>query len=291
MRQSAQRLNDLGARIQDKVRWVSDETISKAKSFDDETEAAITAQQQAAQDFRAGEALLPGTGEALWKAMLSAAEQYSSVVYPDQIFPHMHDGAQCVLCQQSLEPAAGERLSRFVEYVKKDVAKQASEKFEARAQKRHKIANAALDIGLSASLVDELTGLDPAALLAAQVTEAAIEIRREWLLDRLAQHDWTDLPELPNEAVGLLRKCSDLAIQEATELDKLADPKAKDALLKERDRLASRDKLRPRLQAVLDLVQRMKDKAALIKCKDAIKTKQVSDKAKELARLLCSRLR
>lgn len=283
LRQSAQRVNDLRERIQKKIQWVSDETIAKAKSFDDETEAALKAQEQAAKDFRAGDALLSGTGEALWKMMLSAAENYSAVAYPGQAFPHTHDDARCVLCQQPLEPPSGDRLSRFVEYVKKDVAKQASEKYQSRAQRQQKIVDAALDIGLSAALVDELTGLDPEALSAAQATEAAIEVRRKWLLDRLTQHDWTDPPALPNEAVGLLKVCSDLVVQQATELEKLADPKAKDALLKERDELAARDKLRPRLQAVLDLVQRMKDRTALIKCKDTVKTKAVSDKAKEFA--------
>lgn len=283
LKQAAQRLSDLMGRIQNKARWVSDDAVTNAKAFDDETETAIKAQQQAAVDFRAGDTLLPGTGETLWKALLSAAEKYSEVAYPDTTFPHAHDEAQCVLCQQPLESIAADRMKRFVEYVQNDIAKQASEKADQRHQKQQSLANATLEVGLSAGLVEELTSLDPAALTATQAIEAAIEDRRKWLVERLTQHDWSAPPPLPEDALPLLEARTSALMQQALDLEKLADPKAREAILKECEELAAREKLQQRLTPVLDLVQRMKDKAALVKCRDTVKTKAVSDKAKEFA--------
>lgn len=60
---------------------------------------------------------LTGIGSPVWQALWQAAENYSQTVYPASEFPHTGDDAVCVLCQQSLNHEAAERLTRFHRFV------------------------------------------------------------------------------------------------------------------------------------------------------------------------------
>ena len=66
-------------------------------------------------------------------------------------------------------------------------------------------------------------------------------------------------------------------------MDKATDEKQKKVLEAERSELRARANLSPRLTAVLDLIGRMQVKAKLTRCKDDLKTKAISDKAREFA--------
>ena len=61
---------------------------------------------------------LDGTGSQIWSSMWDAARRYSKeAAYPDQEFPVVENGAQCVLCQQDIEHAASHRLTQFATFV------------------------------------------------------------------------------------------------------------------------------------------------------------------------------
>lgn len=61
---------------------------------------------------------LDGTGSLIWSSMWDAARRYSKeAAYPDQEFPVVKNGAQCVLCQQDIKPAASHRLTQFATFV------------------------------------------------------------------------------------------------------------------------------------------------------------------------------
>ena len=68
---------------------------------------------------------LSEVGSSVWKALWSAAESYSKVVYPDHEFPYTSDGAVCVLCQQQLGVDAVGRLERFQQFVVDTTAEEA----------------------------------------------------------------------------------------------------------------------------------------------------------------------
>jgi energy-coupling factor transporter ATP-binding protein EcfA2 len=74
----------------------------------------------AAQKNRATvvEGLLPGTGAEQWKELWETARTFSNEhAYPDRHFPVVDAEARCVLCQQSVEADAVERLQRFKAFV------------------------------------------------------------------------------------------------------------------------------------------------------------------------------
>ena len=92
---------------------LSEDTVSKA--FD----ARVECRKKSEEAKRLREATFPadildGTGSETWSSLWDAARRYSEEsAYPDQEFPAVENGAQCVLCQQDIEHAAGHRLKRF----------------------------------------------------------------------------------------------------------------------------------------------------------------------------------
>ena len=62
--------------------------------------------------------LLSGTGSNDWNVMWEAGRQFSeNNAYLGKPFPVTDDGALCVLCQQHLDTASSERLTRFEEFI------------------------------------------------------------------------------------------------------------------------------------------------------------------------------
>jgi energy-coupling factor transporter ATP-binding protein EcfA2 len=284
LRLSAQRLDGLVSRIDTAIAWVNDVAVEKFKVHDTEAETAIKAQAVAAADFRADEALLPGTGERVWKDLFEAARHFSTeVAYPGEPFPHATPDAKCPLCQQPLDQEGAKRMHRFESFVKQDTTKAATEKRAQRQKAEQKLSEADLGFGLDAATTEELKQLDATLLKAAQDFEKTLEARRKWMLDAVKAHVWDGAPALDGDPCAQLRSLSAQFGAKAADLDKVVDEKQKKALESERAELRARASLSPRLNAVLDLIQRMKTKAKLTKCKNDLKTKAISDKAKDFA--------
>jgi len=281
---SAQRIDGLVLRIDAAIAWVSDPAIEKLKKYDAEAEAASNAEAVAAANFRAGEELLPGTGEQVWKDLFEAARHYSTgVAYPGSTFPYVDLGAKCTLCQQSLDQATTERLTRFERFLTEDIAKAATEKRERRASTTRNIAGASLAFGLDAATTEELRQLDLSLLQAAQEFERKVEARRAWLLNAVKAHSWDGASVLDDDPRAALKSLSNKFVAQAADLDKAGDEKQKKVLEDERCELRARMSLSLRLGSVLALIQRMKVKAMLASCKEDLRTKAISDKAKEFA--------
>lgn len=284
LRQSAQRIEGLASRIDAAVAWVADAAVEKLKSIDAEAEAATAAASAAAVRFRAADALLPGTGEVAWKALFDAARRFATEhAYPNEPFPKIDADARCLLCQQPLAEDAAERMRRFEEFVQQDTAKTAAQKGEQRGTVTQKIQAAALGFGLDDALVGELGTLNTDVLNATREYESKIDARRRWMLDAVKVHTWSVPTAIDGDPRPELRKLSAGLVAQATEFEKAADQAKKKALEAERAELRARVNLSLRKQPILDLIERMRLKAALTRCKDDLKTKAISDKAKDFA--------
>ena len=284
LRLSAQRIDGLTSRIDTAIASISDTAIEKLKSYDSLAQAAFKAEAVAVANFRAGESLLPGTGEQVWKTLFYAARRFSTEIsYPDQPFPHVHSGARCLLCQQPLDLEGAKRMQRLEEFVKQDTAKIAAEKREQCEKAEQQIAGVSLDFGLDAAITEEIKQLDPTLLAATQSFEKQVEARRSWILGAMKAHAWDDAPMLDGDPRTGLKAYSEQTVAHVVDLDKAGDERQKKALEAVRAELRARASLSKRFKAVLDLIQRMQVKALLTKCKDDLKTKAISDKAKEFA--------
>lgn len=91
---------------------------------------AATKRQAAEVDARAvfADAPLGGIGTESWRLLWQQARNFSEAeTYTAHEFPHVSDGALCVLCQQPLSPDATARLSRFEAFVKGGLEREARE--------------------------------------------------------------------------------------------------------------------------------------------------------------------
>jgi ABC-type lipoprotein export system ATPase subunit len=284
LRLSSQRVEALISRIGTAVVFVDSAAIGKLKAIDNSFVAASRAETTAATAFRAGEQLLAGTGEPVWRSLFDAARRFSTeVAYPNKPFPNVDVNSQCPLCQQTFDKKAAERMQRFDNFIKQETAKVAAEMRKQREEAIQKLERASLGFGLDTATTAELEQLDPARLRATQDFEDQIEARRMWMLTAVKEHSWDGSPALDRDPRVGLKSLSTKLVGQAADLDKAGDETEKKRLESECAELRSRANLAPRVKAVLDLIGRMQLKAKLVQCKDDLKTKVISDKARELA--------
>lgn len=278
----AQRINGLISRIDTAVAWVNDNAMEKIKACDIDAETASKAEAIVVASFQAGEQLLPGTGDQVWRNLFEAARSFSiGVAFPGRTFPHVEPGAKCPLCQQQLGSEAVNRLQRFEDFVKQEAAKVAIKKRHELDEAEKKIAGASIGFGLDLASVEEIKDLDAALLKTVQEFEKKIESRKELLLGAVKKHTWFTVPALDGDPRENLRSFSMKFTIQANDLDKASEEAQRKVFENERLELRAREKLAVRLKPLLDLIQRMQLKEKLTKCKDNLKTKAISDKAKE----------
>ncbi len=283
IRNQAQRVQGQLERLARIVIWVSDEAVGKLSGYDQAVAQAEDLERQAAAALRAGEDLLPGTGESMWKELFKAAARYSTEVsYHGHEFPHREAGARCVLCQQELADG-GLRLKRFQEFLTQDAAKVVEERRAALQQAHEKIQRANLEAGFDKATKDELQVLDATLVAEVEAFISSVVERRNQMLNATRTHTWAAVPALGTDP---RQRLSNLAVARnaaADELEKAHDSARRASLERERTELDARKRLSVQVQSVLALVDRLKAKDSLEKCKQDLNTRGISTKAKELA--------
>ena len=283
-RLSALRLKAYADRLAKPLVWVSAESVEKLQQIADERDAAIAAETKAADELRAGEKLLPGTGDQAWKLLFEAARRYSTeAAYQEEEFPPTTEDKVCPLCQEELEEAGAQRLHRFDEYIKNDVAKTADTARKKVDTAKGKIEGADLQIAAEEALCDELNEMDASLLQSIEAFQACIDSRRESMLQCLETAKWTEVPELITSPRKRVRQLAAQQLKAFRTLVQAADEEKRKELAKVYCELTARQSLAKSLKAVLELLQRMKKKAALEKCRPSLKTRPISDKSKEFA--------
>ena len=173
-------------------------------------------------------------------------------------------------------------LTAFRNFVKQDTAKIAADKRDQLQKAEQRLAGTSVGFGLDAAITEEIKQMDAALLQGTQAFEKKVEARKLWLLEPARHMPRAELSHLTNPRAGL-KSLSTKFVTEAAEFDKASDEKQRKTLEAERAELRARGKLAVRLRAVLDLIERMRISALLTKCKDDLKTKAISDKAREFA--------
>ena len=283
-RLSAMRLKDYGMRLAKPLNWVSPEAVKKLKGLASDKSCAESAEEDAAETLRSGEDLLPGTGDQLWKLLFEAARRYSTeVAYAGEDFPPGTDDKLCPLCQQELEIAGMERLQRFDEYIKNDVAKTADAARKNLEAAADKIQRASLEVAPELSLNKELSDLDAALVISIESFQSALEERRDSMLSCLKSGAWDEIQPLPQSPQVRVRQLAAAQLKAYRVLYKAADEDQRAKLAEELKQLSARKDLSFCLKAVLELLSRMKAHAALVRCRPSLFTRAISNKSKEFA--------
>ncbi|MAM87510.1 MAG: hypothetical protein CME36_09420 [unclassified Hahellaceae] len=283
-RLSAMRLKAYAERLAKPLHWLSPEAAEKLKKLDEEKTIAEEAEKKAATALRAGEEMLPGTGDQGWKLLFEAARRYSiETAYPGEEFPFSTPGKNCPLCQEELLESGTERLKRFHEYIQNDVATNADAARKKVATEKGKIKTAVLHITPDEALGDELKSLDDSVLQSIGDFQASIDSRRHSMLKCFETSEWDEIPVLIDPPSGLVRQLAAQQIRVFRALVKAADEDNRKKLEKEHSELSARHNLSKSLKAVLELLDRMKTKETLESCRASLKTRPISDKSKEFS--------
>lgn len=258
--------------------------------------ADLKAQWQSKNDLaHAAEALTSATLDALpiknvateaWRTLWEAARSYSEAeVYKDHTFPHVGEGARCVLCQQVFREDAVERMVSLEQHLRSDANQKADQ--------------AASNLRRTLETLQNLVPGTKVALDAVQEVELESEElakRLRGLLDagesaRLATllnaSQGLEVPVVPLESGELAQQLDALVDGLTTRTGTLAaerDEKAEAALRKELDELESRKTLQVNLRRVVDEVERKKRLAAYELCIKETSTAAITRKSTEVTK-------
>ena len=284
----ARRLNELDDLTAGLSRSISDEAVRDSERNWSEANAAVGAAQAAREAF-ATNSSLSGVGTAAWKELWESARRYSqTIAYPTEAFPVTREDALCLLCQQPIDTAAAERLSKFEQFVQNDVQQRADGLRRALQDSVNQLR--ALRIPLSGTLQREaaLRGTQTGQSLKAFIVSC--KLRRRSLLRKVGGRSTersislTVRPDLApmraslNEEIGRFRAAAQSAERSKLQL--------------ELEELEDRIKVAPLRDMLKREVARLTYCSLLDRARNDCDTTRITRKAGEVANLLVtSRLR
>jgi hypothetical protein len=280
----AERLQNLVAHVQDRVRRWSDAALAVLPPLRHSAEAARAKLAEVRVSVQTPD-LLPATGGDEWKAQWSAAAGFAAVAYPDCAFPHTDQGARCVLCQQVLSNEAAERLQRLASFVLSGAQKEADEADRLLRDALETVSVEAAPVELMSAL-DDLAQEDAAAATAIEdALDAARRVRAgiaAWV------QGGADLPPaLP--PVTTERVIETIAALQSRAVELQSSPGGMPNEMKtELKELEARQKLRDNLESLLAAIDRKKRIAAYGQCLEEVATNAITKKSTELTKELVS---
>lgn len=234
--------------------------------------------------------LLQGTGADAWTALWESARRFSQEqAYPDKPFPVIHDGAQCVLCQQDLDHAAAHRLKQFEDFVASTVERELRRIRDTFTRQRKaftdlKTTTEAVDEALKEIRIEQEAVAD-----AISAALASSEKRRAAILSALADDkdlaaDCPALVSVTAEAEGLSAQID----ERIKTLRTSANDQTRKSMIAEAQELRARKLLAKHVDSVLEDIERRKKYAAYGLCIDDTKTQAITAKSTAVTKTVVS---
>jgi energy-coupling factor transporter ATP-binding protein EcfA2 len=246
--------------------------------------SAETASNLAAETLHAEGARLVGTGSEPWEMLLRSAMKYATeVAYPGHEFPGPDRDAHCVLCQQPLSEEAAGRLKSFVQFLKADTQKKASEAREVTKKLYLAIKQLNFDaVPSDRALLEELHEGQPALVDAIRDYAAALQGRQASIMAMAPNKKLDPLAVLPASPVAALDELIAKQIEQANRLEKAMTPEERQKKVKALVDLEARTKLAELLPKVLEAFEWHKRDYAFGEAIKGCSTRAVTGKTGEL---------
>ncbi|MHC1762934.1 MAG: AAA family ATPase [Verrucomicrobiia bacterium] len=234
--------------------------------------------------------MLAGTGSEAWSVLWEAARRFSQEqAYAGQAFPVVENAAQCVLCQQTLDHAAEERLRRFEAFIASTTERELRDVRETLARSRNAFGELKTTTNAVEETINEIAIEHEAIAEAIKVALASNEERRKTVVVSLT------------EGRHLAASCPAL-VTVASEADALADQiqarvqalrtntteEARERVAAEAQELRARKLLAAHEQTVLDDIERRKKYAAYGLCIDDTRTQAITQKGTAVTKITVS---
>ncbi|MEK0265963.1 hypothetical protein QT383_06595 [Stenotrophomonas rhizophila] len=286
---AATRVDELADAIGVAAEEVSDDALDAADRAYQTLLEAEAAESAASSLLQAGDStvLLPRTGQGPWALLFRAAREYSTgVAYPGQTFPVTGDGAQCVLCQQDLSPAAKERFQRFDRFVR-DAASEAAQAARSAWQLIvRQVGDASVTFSASRVMLDSLGGGTATLLDDIRIFQEDLQSRLQWLRTAVVGGAWHDKPTYRSQnPVASIRQIAGNLRTEAATLRANLDVEALAAKRLRLKELEARLLLSEHVESIARVVHNLLQRAKLQNClEDVGTTRQITLFAGRLAK-------
>lgn len=256
----------------------------------DEREALVEAEGAATEDRRKAfpSELLPGSGAPLWRRLWEAARTFSAEgAYEGEPFPHVHDGARCVLCQQDLSPEASKRLAAFEESVQSTLQQEADRARESYRKSLLNLQQLSATSETILSQLDELRLENEELAVSAEALLAAARKRQQAATAALDKNRGmpAKLPVLQTAlAAGIHDEATSLQSRSSEVAENKGQASRADQLKREVLELAARESLGKGSDAVIAEIERRKELAAFSLCVKETNTREITRKSTEVTK-------
>jgi recombinational DNA repair ATPase RecF len=281
LRLQARRLSAIAASATEKVALVNRAVVDKLRDLANSYRTAQAASVLAAERFKEGESLLPGTGGEAWRELFEAARKFALESHPGKAFPDLGVDAPCPLCQQPLAEGAV-RLQRFEVFIRQEAERTVQARRKDLAAEYTPFINHVLSLSLDDVTYAEIEILDKQLAMDLRAFEQALSARREAVKTAIQSQQWDGTwDELTNPAERLCALVATIDA-EAEILEKASEEAARAQLQAQFNELDARVKLSEVKAAVINAVAKLGHQAKLAACQSAVKTNAISLKASEL---------
>jgi energy-coupling factor transporter ATP-binding protein EcfA2 len=284
----AARISKIAKRSTESLVIVDGIVLTKIRGLAEAHRTAKAAAELAAQAFKEDASVLPGTGGEAWKELFEAARVFCAEAHPGKEFPYLGPEALCPLCQQPLNTGV-ERLIRFEKFIQDEAEKNAKARRKALADEYKIFVAQNLALGFEDELFAEMLALDKELAPAVRAFEKALTDRQAAIKEACVSHKWEEIAPEPPSPAPQLEALADKLSQEATNLEKAADEKARAAMQALFNELEARLKLSKVKAAVLAAIGKYALQAKLTKCLNALKTNAITMKSTELTEKVISK--
>ena len=231
------------------------------------------------------EEMLDGTGSEPWTGLWDAARRFSrEQAYRDDTFPATHDGSRCVLCQQTLEHAARQRLDAFEAFVRSTTERELQDVRDRFSSMRRAFVDLVVRPEAITETLEELKIDSEATAKAVLDWLATAEDRRRAVV--LALNEDNELADCP--ALYHIADRVDAAVDDVQRrIRTLHDGKADDArvpLNTEAQELRARRVLAAHEDLVLEEIDRKRHLAAYGLCIEDTRTQAITRKSSTVTR-------
>lgn len=242
--------------------------------------AAINKRHIATEAAKVESAKLEGVGSDTWWALWEAARAYSQTAYPGRSYPATDD-ARCVLCHQTLDERAQQRLQEFEDFVQGKLESEAKV-----AEKAYRQALDTLPTGLTAEQVTTMcqaAGLSENPL-ATKISETwrQVGMVRTAILGHEAD-DPIDPINWPKEVLDELSDRSQTLEQEARQYEDDAKHFDRERALKEKLQLEARKWTAQQADAIRSEIDRLRRVGEFEQWKRLANSQGISRKAGDIA--------
>ncbi len=236
----------------------------------------------AASNFRAGDNLLPGTGEGIWKELFESARKFSvEVAHKDHVFPNLDKESLCPLCQEPLENGL-DRLKRFDEYIKNTASQKVQKKNQEINNYKKIIEAKNYSITVDRSLSEDDI-IDRELISLIQKFEAELKQFQKHILDAIDARSWSPAPRVTMPPISVLRSKAARQLNEERKYKKLSNKSNVEKLKQEQRELLTRRDLNLQKASIQRYIDIAKRKKQLESCRTSLDTSKISKHAKKLS--------